>query len=42
MINSIHSYSDYEVALVTAYWEGLFERPLQRTSLLVVGSRVVF
>ena len=35
-------YSDYEVALVIAFWEGRFERQLQRTSLLVVGSRVVF
>ena len=35
-------YSNYEVALVTAYWEGQFEWRLQHTSLLVVGSHVVF
>ena len=34
--------SDYEVALVLADWEGRFERRLQTTSLLVIGSRVVF
>ena len=35
-------YSDYEVTLVIAYWEGWFKQQLQTISLLVIGSRVVF
>ena len=35
-------YTDYEVALVIAFWGGRFELQLQRTSLLVVGSHAVF
>ena len=31
-------YTDYEVALVVAFWEGWFKWQLQRTSLLVIGS----
>ena len=39
---SFNIYSDYEVTLVIAFREGQFEWWLQRTSLLVVGSHVVF
>ena len=35
-------YSDYKVPLVTAYWECRFEQWLKQTSLLVIGSCVVF
>ena len=35
-------YSDYEVTLVIAYWEGRFKQRLQTISLLVIGSCVVF
>ena len=29
-------YTDYEVALVLAFWEGWFKQQLQQTSLLVI------
>ena len=35
-------YSNYKVALVTAYWEGQFKQWLKQTSFPVVGSGVVF
>ena len=40
--NKSFLYSDYEVTLVIAYWEGWFKQWLQTISLLVIGSRVVF